>query len=152
MRDNECTQPIMREVAVWPNTRLVAIGGAYIPRSMSFAGPVAEAALESVSTDDTIMGCDGVSAEGGLATMTLALAAELAPHVPVAMIQPAMIDPPPDYTRAEIEAAIAQTPLRRAVGHRSSYIMKSSCFLPLRYWQRSGSGRQDCGLLRRRWR
>ena len=26
--------------------------------------------------------------------MTLALAKELAPHIPVAMIQPAMIDPP----------------------------------------------------------
>ena len=33
-------------------------------------------------------------AKGGLTTMTLALAKELAPHVPVAMIQPAMIDPP----------------------------------------------------------
>lgn len=52
-------------------------------------------------------------AKGGLATMTLALAKELAPHVPVAMIQPAMIDPPPDFTRADTEAVIAQTPLRR---------------------------------------
>ena len=31
-------------------------------------------------------------AKGGLTTMTLALARELAPHIPVAMIQPAMID------------------------------------------------------------
>ena len=46
-------------------------------------------------------------AKGGLATLTLALAKELAPHVPVAMIQPAMIDPPPDLTAAEIEAVIA---------------------------------------------
>ena len=28
--------------------------------------------------------------------MTLALAVELAPHVAVTMVQPAMIDPPPD--------------------------------------------------------
>ena len=35
-------------------------------------------------------------AKGGLTTMTLALAVELAPHIPVAMIQPAMIEPPPD--------------------------------------------------------
>ena len=42
--------------------------------------------------------------------MTLALAKELAPHVPVAMIQPAMIDPPPDFTEADIQAVIAQTP------------------------------------------
>ena len=38
-------------------------------------------------------------AKGGLTTLTLALARELAPHVPVALIQPAMIDPPPDFTR-----------------------------------------------------
>ncbi len=31
-------------------------------------------------------------AKGGLTTLTLALARELAPHIPVAMIQPAMID------------------------------------------------------------
>jgi pteridine reductase len=52
-------------------------------------------------------------AKGGLATMTLALARELAPDVPVAMIQPAMIDPPPDFSQAETDAVIAQTPLRR---------------------------------------
>ena len=45
--------------------------------------------------------------------MTLALARELAPHVPVAMIQPAMIDPPPDFTEADKQAVLAQTPLRR---------------------------------------
>ncbi len=52
-------------------------------------------------------------AKGGLTTMTLALARELAPHVPVAMIQPAMIDPPPDFTPADTAAVIAQTPLHR---------------------------------------
>jgi pteridine reductase len=52
-------------------------------------------------------------AKGGLATMTLALAKELAPHVSVAMIQPAMIDPPADFTAAETASLIAQTPLRR---------------------------------------
>ena len=56
-------------------------------------------------------------AKGGLTTMTLALARELAPHIPVAMIQPAMIDPPPDLTedgqagRARPDAA---PPLRLA--------------------------------------
>jgi pteridine reductase len=52
-------------------------------------------------------------AKGALATMTLALAKELAPHIPVAMIQPAMIDPPPDLSEADIDAVVAQTPLRR---------------------------------------
>jgi pteridine reductase len=52
-------------------------------------------------------------AKGGLTTMTLALATELAPHVSVALIQPAMIDPPHDFTEAEIQAVREQTPLRR---------------------------------------
>jgi pteridine reductase len=52
-------------------------------------------------------------AKGGLATLTLALATELAPHVPVALIQPAMIDPPPDLTQSEINDVLDQTPLRR---------------------------------------
>jgi pteridine reductase len=52
-------------------------------------------------------------AKGGLTTFTLALASELAPHIPVAMIQPAMVDPPPDLTEAELRAAQANTPLRR---------------------------------------
>jgi pteridine reductase len=52
-------------------------------------------------------------AKGGLTTLTLALAKELAPHVPVALIQPAMIDPPPDFTASEKQAVLEQTPLRR---------------------------------------
>lgn len=51
--------------------------------------------------------------KGGLTTMTLALARELAPHIPVAMIQPAMIDPPPDLSESETRAVLEQTPLRR---------------------------------------
>lgn len=52
-------------------------------------------------------------AKGGLTTMTLALAKELAPHVAVNLVQPAMIDPPPDLTPAERDAVVAATPLRR---------------------------------------
>jgi pteridine reductase len=52
-------------------------------------------------------------AKGGLATMTLALAKELAPDVIVAMIQPAMIDPPPDFSPADTAEVVSQTPLRR---------------------------------------
>lgn len=52
-------------------------------------------------------------AKGGLKTMTLALAAELAPHVTVNMIQPAMIEPPPGMTADDIAQVIAATPLRR---------------------------------------
>lgn len=53
-------------------------------------------------------------AKGGLTTLTLALAKELAPHVMVNLVQPAMIDPPPDMTRAERERVVAATPLKRA--------------------------------------
>jgi pteridine reductase len=52
-------------------------------------------------------------AKGGLTTLTLALAKELAPHVPVALIQPAMIDPPPELTESEINEVLELTPLRR---------------------------------------
>ncbi len=45
--------------------------------------------------------------------MTLALARELAPHVLVNMVQPAMIDPPPDFTEDEIAALAAVIPLKR---------------------------------------
>jgi pteridine reductase len=52
-------------------------------------------------------------AKGGLTTMTLTLAKELAPHVTVNMIQPAMIDPPPQFDEADRAAVVAATPLRR---------------------------------------
>ncbi len=52
-------------------------------------------------------------AKGGLVTMTLALAKELAPRVAVALVQPAMIDPPPDFTAEDTQAVISQTPLAR---------------------------------------
>jgi pteridine reductase len=54
-----------------------------------------------------------IIAKGGLTTMTLALAVELAPDITVTMVQPAMIDPPPTMTRLEREAVVAATPLAR---------------------------------------
>lgn len=52
-------------------------------------------------------------AKGGLTTLTLALAVELAPDVAVTMVQPAMIDPPPELTPGERAAVLAATPLGR---------------------------------------
>jgi pteridine reductase len=52
-------------------------------------------------------------AKGGLTTLTLALARELAPDVTVNLVQPAMIDPPPDLSDADCAAVVAATPLRR---------------------------------------
>jgi pteridine reductase len=54
-----------------------------------------------------------IVAKGGLTTMTLALAVELAPDVAVTMVQPAMIDPPPTLTPEERAAVVAATPLKR---------------------------------------
>lgn len=52
-------------------------------------------------------------AKGGVATMTLALAVELAPTIAVNAIAPAMIDPPPELTEEDIEAIRMASPLRR---------------------------------------
>ena len=54
-----------------------------------------------------------IVAKGGLTTMTLALAVELAPAVAVTMVQPAMIDPPPTMTAEERQAVVRATPLAR---------------------------------------
>jgi pteridine reductase len=52
--------------------------------------------------------------KGALTTLTLALAKELAPHITVNLVEPAMIDPPPDFSEADRAAVIALTPLRRS--------------------------------------
>jgi pteridine reductase len=52
-------------------------------------------------------------AKGALKTLTMALARELAPHVTVNLVQPAMIAPPPDLGAADRDAVVAATPLRR---------------------------------------
>lgn len=52
-------------------------------------------------------------AKGGVATMTRALAVELAPTITVNAIAPAMIDPPPDLTADDIEAIRQASPLKR---------------------------------------
>lgn len=54
-----------------------------------------------------------IVAKGGLTTMTLALAVELAPDVAVTMVQPAMIAPPVHFSAEDRAAVVAATPLRR---------------------------------------
>ncbi len=54
-----------------------------------------------------------LTAKGALKTFTLALAKELAPDVAVNLVQPAMIDPPPDFSEGDLAAVVAQTPLAR---------------------------------------
>jgi pteridine reductase len=55
-------------------------------------------------------------AKGALKTFTLALAKELAPFVTVNLVQPAMIERPPDLTAEEEAAIVAATPLARVGG------------------------------------
>jgi NAD(P)-dependent dehydrogenase (short-subunit alcohol dehydrogenase family) len=52
-------------------------------------------------------------AKGGLVTLTLALAVELAPTIAVNAIAPAMIEPPPDLSAHAIEAIRNASPMRR---------------------------------------
>lgn len=52
-------------------------------------------------------------AKGGLSTLTRALAVELAPSIIVNAVAPAMIDPPPDLTPADIAAIRDASPLKR---------------------------------------
>jgi len=52
-------------------------------------------------------------AKGGMATLTRALATELAPTITVNAIAPAMIDPPPKMTADDIEAIRMESPLER---------------------------------------
>lgn len=54
-----------------------------------------------------------LAAKGGMTTLATALAVELAPTIPVATIQPAMIDPPPDFTAEDRQTVLEATPLRR---------------------------------------
>lgn len=54
-----------------------------------------------------------IIAKGGLKTMTLALAKELAPEITVNMIEPGAIEPPPSSTPEQLRATEAQTPLGR---------------------------------------
>ncbi|WP_165244891.1 SDR family oxidoreductase [Paludisphaera soli] len=54
-----------------------------------------------------------LAAKGGMTTLATALAVELAPFIPVATVQPAMIEPPPDFSEDDKRAVLDATPLRR---------------------------------------
>lgn len=50
--------------------------------------------------------------KGGVKTLTLALAKELAPRVAVNLIQPGMIDPPADFSADDVARNVSRTPLQ----------------------------------------
>lgn len=60
--------PILDEVSTWDEPHLVAVGGLYLPAYMAFVGPQALQSLGELSADIAIVGCDGLSADGGLTT------------------------------------------------------------------------------------
>jgi DeoR/GlpR family transcriptional regulator of sugar metabolism len=60
--------PVVDEVSRWDRPHLVSLGGLYLPDYMAFVGPQAVGTLQALSADTAIVGCDGLSAEGGLTT------------------------------------------------------------------------------------
>jgi DeoR/GlpR family transcriptional regulator of sugar metabolism len=59
---------VIDEVSGWDSPHLVSLGGLYLPEYMAFVGPQTVRALQDLSADVAIVGCDGLSAEGGLTT------------------------------------------------------------------------------------
>jgi DeoR/GlpR family transcriptional regulator of sugar metabolism len=59
---------VIEEASGWDNPHLVSLGGLYLPEYMAFVGPQTVRALQDLSADVAVVGCDGLSAEGGLTT------------------------------------------------------------------------------------
>jgi DeoR/GlpR family transcriptional regulator of sugar metabolism len=57
---------VVEEVSEWDNPHVVSLGGLYLPEYAAFVGPQATAALQHLRGDVAVLGCDGVSAAGGL--------------------------------------------------------------------------------------
>jgi DeoR/GlpR family transcriptional regulator of sugar metabolism len=73
---------VLDEASRWDNPHLVVLGGTYLPEYMAFVGPQTIHSLRELSADTAIVGCDGLSADGGLTT----------PHQLVAEVGAMMID------------------------------------------------------------
>lgn len=60
--------PVIEQASGWDAPHLVALGGLYLPEYHAFVGPQTAAALQQLTADVAIVGCDGLSADGGLTT------------------------------------------------------------------------------------
>lgn len=60
--------PVIEEASNWKDSHLVAVGGTYLPSYMTFVGPQAVQTVESMNADVAVIGCDGLSSDGGLTT------------------------------------------------------------------------------------
>lgn len=74
--------PVINEVSSWSEPHLVAVGGTYLPSYMAFVGPQAIASLKALNAEVAIVGCDGLTSDGGLTT----------PHQLVAEVGATMIE------------------------------------------------------------
>lgn len=57
---------VIQETGEWENPHVVSLGGLYLPEYAGFVGPQAIASLQHLRADVAILGCDGLTASGGM--------------------------------------------------------------------------------------
>ena len=72
--------PVLDEIATWPDSNVIGLGGLYLPPFQAFVGPQTVSSIRSLSADIAFLGCDGLSVERGITT----------PHILVAEVGEAM--------------------------------------------------------------
>jgi DeoR/GlpR family transcriptional regulator of sugar metabolism len=60
--------PVLEIASRWPRPQLITLAGFFVPEQRIFAGPQTLRAIESLRADVAFVGCDGLSADGGLTT------------------------------------------------------------------------------------
>lgn len=66
--------PVIEEVGTWNQPHLVCLGGLYLPDHRAAVGPVTLANLADLTADVAVLGCDGLTVEGGLTTPHMLIA------------------------------------------------------------------------------
>jgi DeoR/GlpR family transcriptional regulator of sugar metabolism len=57
---------VVQETGEWENPHVVSLGGLYLPEYAAFVGPQAIGALQHLRAEVAILGCDGLTAAGGM--------------------------------------------------------------------------------------
>ena len=65
---------VMEEVGAWTPLHLVFLGGLFLPDHRAVVGPMTLASLTDLTADVAIIGCDGLTVEGGLTTPHMLIA------------------------------------------------------------------------------
>jgi DeoR/GlpR family transcriptional regulator of sugar metabolism len=76
------SQRVLECASRWESSRLIALGGFYVPEHRIFAGPQTLTAINDLRADLAFVGCDGLSADDGLTTID-----QLAGEVVGAMVE-----------------------------------------------------------------